>query len=162
MSVRWPPPSSMHRYTHQLRSCAWWLEAFLLTFVRCVNWGRPGLKSGCCANDDDYDELIPVLSQFTVVLNFFLHRFTFCVQCLLRWPRSSSMHRYTWGKELRMMAWSVSSDICQVCELKTANLVAFYTWQRPFHATALPIDRLDLKTGLPVDSVHGEIHADYL
>jgi hypothetical protein len=27
--------------THELRSCAWWLEAFLLTFVRCVNWGRP-------------------------------------------------------------------------------------------------------------------------
>jgi hypothetical protein len=36
---------------------------------------------------------------------------------------------------------------CQVCELRTADLVAFYTWQSLLHATALPIDELHLEMG---------------
>jgi hypothetical protein len=72
------------------------------------------------------------------------------------------MHRHTWVKKLHITNWSVSSDIRQVCELMPANLVTFYTWQRLFHATALPIDWLDLKMVLSVDSVQGEIHAEYL
>ena len=51
---------------------------------------------------------------------------------------------------------------CQVCELRTADQVAFYTWQSLLHATALPIGGLHLEMGLPVDSVHGEIRAESL
>jgi hypothetical protein len=50
---------------------------------------------------------------------------------------------------------------CQVCKLRAADLVAFYTWQSLFH-TALPIDGLHLERGLPVDSIHSEICAESL
>ena len=49
---------------------------------------------------------------------------------------------------------------CQVCELRTADQVAFYTLQSLLHATALPIDGLHLEMELPVDSVRGEIRAE--
>ena len=49
---------------------------------------------------------------------------------------------------------------CHVCELRTADLVAFYTWQSILHATILHIDGLRLEMGLPVDSVHGKIRAE--
>ena len=48
---------------------------------------------------------------------------------------------------------------CQVCELRTANQMGFYTLQSLLHTTALPINGLHLEMGLPVDSVHGEICA---
>jgi len=51
---------------------------------------------------------------------------------------------------------------CQVCELRAADQVAFYTWQSLLHATALPIDGLQLEMGPSVDSVHGEIRAESL
>jgi len=50
---------------------------------------------------------------------------------------------------------------CQVCELRTADQVAFYTLHC-LHATALPIDGLHLEMELPVDSVHGEIRTESL
>ena len=41
MSLRWPPPSSMHRCTRvkKLRITAW--SVFSCNVVRCANWGRP-------------------------------------------------------------------------------------------------------------------------
>ena len=51
---------------------------------------------------------------------------------------------------------------CQVCELRTADQVAFYMWQSLLRTTALPIDGLHLEMGLPVDSVQGEIRAESL
>ena len=56
----------------------------------------------------------------------------------------------------------VLGQCCQVCELRTADQVAFYTWQSLLHATALPIDGLHLDMGFPVDYVHGEIRAESL
>jgi len=55
---------------------------------------------------------------------------------------------------LRQCSW--------VCEMRTANKVAFYTQQSLLHATALPIDGLHLETGLHVNSFHGEIHTESL
>ena len=49
-----------------------------------------------------------------------------------------------------------------VCGLRTADQLAFYTRQSLLHATALPIDGLDLETELHVDSFHGEIRAESL
>jgi hypothetical protein len=46
--------------------------------------------------------------------------------------------------------------------MRTAYLVAFYTLHSLLHATALPIDGLHLKMGLPVDFDHGEIRAESL
>jgi hypothetical protein len=50
----------------------------------------------------------------------------------------------------------------RVCKLRTANQVAFYTWQSLSHTTALPINRLRLEMELHVNSFHGEIHAESL
>jgi len=47
----------------------------------------------------------------------------------------------------------------RVCELRTADQVAFYMWQSHLCATALPIDGLHLETGLHFNSFHGKIHA---
>jgi hypothetical protein len=44
-----------------------------------------------------------------------------------------------------------------VCELRKVDQVAFYTRQSLLHATALPIDGLQLEMELHVDSFHGEI-----
>jgi hypothetical protein len=44
-------------------------------------------------------------------------------------------------------------------ELRTADQVALYKRQSPPHTTVLPIERLNLEMGHPVDSVHGEIRA---
>jgi len=46
--------------------------------------------------------------------------------------------------------------------MRTADQVTFYTLQSLLHATALPIDRLHLEIGLPVDSIHGEILTESL
>ena len=46
-------------------------------------------------------------SRFTMVLNFFLHSFTFCVQCLLGGHHPPQCTRVM---KVRIRAWSVSSE----------------------------------------------------
>ena len=62
---------------------------------------------------------------------------------------------------LRLMEASIRAMLSGV-ELRTANQVAFYTWQSLLHATALPIDTLQVEMGLSFDSVHREIRAESL
>jgi len=57
---------------------------------------------------------------------------------------------------------SVLGQCCQVCELRTADQVANYTWQSLLQCTALPIDELHLLMGLPVDYDHGKIRSESL
>jgi len=49
-------------------------------------------------------------SQFTMVLNFFLHSFHFLCTMSFRWPPPSSVHKCTRVKKLHITAWSVSSE----------------------------------------------------
>jgi len=98
-----------------------------------------------------------------MVLNFFLRSVTFCVQCLLGGhhpPQRTSAYVQITSD----CGWQTPAlrQHCQVCELRTADQVAFYTWQSLLHTTALLIDGLHLEMGLPVDSVHGEICAESL
>ena len=63
---------------------------------------------------------------------------------------------------LRLWLTDANIQCSRVCELRTADQVAFYTWQSLLHATALPIDGLLLEMGLHFNSFHGEICAKSL
>jgi len=132
----------------------------------------PGTYTGCGRNSEliiNKDNiLLKVIdtnsstSWFTTGLKIFFTYFLFLCTVSFRWPPPSSMHSYTLVKKLCITPWSVSSESCQVCELRTADHVVFYEWQSLFYATALNIDGLHLEMELPVHSFHGEILTESL
>jgi hypothetical protein len=75
-------------------------------------------------------------------------------ECAVRSYQTCLILEYAYMQITSDYGWQTPApgQCCQVCELRTANQVAFYMRQNLLHATALPIDVLHLEMGLPVDS----------
>ena len=66
--------------------------------------------------------------------------------CRVRRTRMSDMP-HAWAPRTATDGRPTPGQCCRLCELRTADQVAFYSRQSLLHATALPLDGLDLEMG---------------
>ena len=150
----------------------------IASYMLCGHkWNVPHHWSEVCAAGLDFQSIFPQtddkISSASLCSDYLKHALlAICIGEDSGPYAGCAVHSYhTWVSLERAYVqiatdcgWRTSAigRCCQVCELRTADQVANYTWQSLLQSTALPIDGLYLVMGLPVDYDHGKIRSESL